>query len=92
VSEKEVSRIAEVLMFYDAAGGKSYTGLSHNYQSFVDMSDSLMLGQAVLVGEIQTRASSLSFSESGEKVDDLEYDQVTTFVRIVLPVETVRSR
>lgn len=92
VSEMEVSRIAEMLMFYDAAGGKSYTGLSHSYQSFIDMSDALMLGQAVLVGEIETRPSSLSFSRSGKQIEDLEYDRVTTFVRLVLPVETIQPR
>lgn len=92
VSEMEISRIAEVLMFFDAAGGKSYTGLSHAYQSFIDMSDTLMLGQAVLVGEIKKQPTHLRFSEAGKTVDGLEYDQVTAFVRIVLPVGTVGRR
>jgi hypothetical protein len=92
LTEMDTSRIAEVLMFYDAAGGKSYTGLSHDYQSEIDMSDVLMLGRAVLVGEIAQRPTSLKYSSGGQAIEDLEYDQVTTFVRIVLPVTTVRAR
>ncbi len=38
-----------MMMFYEAAGGRSYTGLSDDYQRFVDFSGLLKTGRAVLV-------------------------------------------
>lgn len=84
IGEKRLSRIADMLMFYDAAGGSNYTaGLTHSYQNYVDMSDHLNLGRAILVGEVDGLGTSL-------KVNGLSttssYDQSVTIVRIVLPV------
>ena len=53
-----VGRIAEMMMFYEIAGGSSYTGLSHNYQGRTDLSDLLTSQRAILVGEL--KGSSLS--------------------------------
>ena len=87
-SETRIGRIADVMMFYSAAGGQEYTGLSHGYQGFLDMSNALRLKQAVLVGEIDEVCTELQFGDSKQ----LDYDQKVTFVRIVLPVEYRKSK
>lgn len=82
-TESQVDRIAEVLMFYKAAGANKYTGLSHAYQNFVDLSDHLELGQAILVGEIEGVGTPLVID--GKTIGP-EYDSKVSLVRILLPV------
>jgi hypothetical protein len=77
----DVPRIAEMLMFHDAAGGAGYTHLTHRYQPWLDMSDHLNLNRAVLVGRVAKGASRLVVG--GEVV---EPDQQWVYYRIVLPV------
>lgn len=79
-----VSRIAEMLMFHEAAGGTEYTGLTHGYQSFVDLSRQLGLSQAILVGELDQPVTRLQIDEGQS---EYQYDSVTTLIRIVIPVE-----
>lgn len=80
--EKNLTRIADVMMFYEAAGGKGYTGLTNGYHRTIDFSKLLRLGKAVLVGQIE--------SGSHIKIDQQDvtdrYDSNITMVRIVLPV------
>ena len=92
LSEMKVSRIAEMMMFYEVAGGNNYTGLSHDYQGRTDMSDLLTSQRAILVGELKGQASRLDVTSTDSLEHDPEYDQVTTFVRIVLPVMNARTR
>ena len=92
MSEMNVSRIAEMMMFYDIAGGSNYTGLSHDYQGRTDLSELLTSQRAILVGELKGRVSQLEVTSTDSSSGDPEYDQVTTFVRIVLPVTNARSR
>ncbi len=47
---ENLSRIVEVMMFYDAAGGANYTGLVNRQGQFADSSDLLQFDQAILVG------------------------------------------
>ncbi len=49
----DARRIAEVMMFHQAAGGTAYTHLSNRYQSRIDLSRHLQLGRAVLVALIK---------------------------------------
>lgn len=50
----DVAYILKTMMFFDAAGGASYTGLFGQYQGFVDCSSLLKTGRAVLVGFVPT--------------------------------------
>src|SRR4029079_13740511 len=50
-----VDRIVQVMSFYDVAGGKNYANLANRYQSFVDMSNQLHVGRAVLVARAPGR-------------------------------------
>ena len=87
--DTRVNRIADIMMFYEAAGGNNYTGLTHDYQSFVDMTDHLDLKRAILVGEIDTPGALLTIN--GESMLE-QYDQVTTIVRVFFPVEYLETR
>ena len=81
--DKSLTRIADVMMFFEAAGGKTYTGLSHGYIARVDCTPLLELNRAVLVGQLQ---SGSQLKINGSDTSEL-YDSSVTMVRIVLPVE-----
>ncbi len=84
----DMDRLAEMLMFYGAAGGQLYTGLSHNYQGFIDLSAQLGQGRAILVGRSQSPASRLSItSATGDGEGPEPRGQQWTYYRIVLPVQ-----
>lgn len=80
-----IDRLAEILMFYSAAGGQEYTGLSHGYQPFVDLTDHLQLSRAILVGKVDSLVTPLQID--GQSAKDA-YDSTSTFVRLIFPVET----
>lgn len=82
--EDDIGRIAEMMMFFEAASGPSYTGLSHGFQPFVDLSEQLNLRRAVLFARIDSAGTELDIQCSSS---DVEYDQSRTYVRIVLPVK-----
>ena len=82
--DRDVPRIMEIMMFHDAAGGRDYTGLLNRYQNFVDLSNSLATGHAVLVGKSSQRAADLA---SADGILEDKYDRHWTFYRCVLPVE-----
>lgn len=46
----DVPAILQQMMFYQASGGRQYSGLNHRHQRFVDLSSQLTQGRAVLVG------------------------------------------
>ena len=82
-STLDLGRIAEMLMFHDAAGGRNYTGLAHRYHAFLDLSDQLRLGRAVLLGSGPAPAAELQ--DRGRTLAD-EHRTCRAFYRIVLPV------
>lgn len=43
--------IVRRMMFYKAIDGKSYTGMNNGYQTFVDLSDLLKAGRAILAAD-----------------------------------------
>jgi hypothetical protein len=83
-SSTDVPRILEIMMFHRAARGQAYTELSHRYQAYVDLSDHLRMGRAILMGRAESRAADLV--RDGQPMAD-NYDRHWTFYRVVLPVE-----
>ncbi len=83
-----VARIAQMMSFYRSSGGQKYTDLRHRLQNYIDLSEHLSLGRAVLFGRIEKRLSQIEDSET-----DLSrnYDKHWTFIRVVYPVEETRS-
>jgi hypothetical protein len=78
----DVPRILEMMMFYGAAEGRLYTRLSHRYQRFVDLSDHITIGRAVLVGRAEQPAAELV--RDGQPLNG--GDQRWTFFRVIFPV------
>ena len=77
--------VLRMMMFYEVAGGQRYARLSNRYQPFVDLSDLLGPGRAMLVGRLPAKASAAtSFTVDGKPV---EADQHMTVFRFVVPVE-----
>lgn len=83
-TDTRISRIAEMLMFYDSAGGKTYTGLTHDYQSDVDLSHLVHLNRAILIGELGQHTTDVLIDGEAPKSG---YDQQFTILRIILPVQ-----
>lgn len=84
-----LNRIMQMMMFYHGSGGAKYTGLSHSYHDFIEMTPQSSMDRAILVGRIEGRISALKFD--GENADEL-YDSSLTIVRILLPVERVNEK
>jgi hypothetical protein len=82
-------------MFYGAAGGRSYTGLTHNYQSFIDLSRHLRSGRAILVGRSAQPASQVGIRAAGGAGGPAESvaseQQHWCYYRIVLPVQSAQD-
>ena len=56
-------RDMEMLQFHKAAGGEVYTGLTHAYQPYLDLTDHLRTGRAILLG--RGASPSVSGSSNG---------------------------
>jgi hypothetical protein len=79
----DLTRIARLLMFYDSAGGRRYTGLSNKYFDSLDMSPLLRIGRAVLL------ARGPSATKVGIQADAADQDvdeHSLAFYRFVIPV------
>lgn len=80
----DVPLIVRMLMFHEAAGGKTYTGLTHRYQPYVDLSEAIKTGRAVFVGRLNEPVTSLS--QSNSPLAAPADQQTWTWVRILIPV------
>jgi hypothetical protein len=83
--------VLRAMMFYNAAGGFRYTGLTHRYQRFVDLSDSLRADRAILVGTVR-RADRASGGHGAALLRDGlspagPRDRREAVYRIVFPVD-----
>ncbi|MEX0712053.1 MAG: hypothetical protein WD278_06865 [Pirellulales bacterium] len=78
----DVAAIMRQMLFFEAARGRSYTGLLHRYQHFTDLSGHLSMGQAILVGQAEQPASQVQ--RGGRPLDARRRNW--TFYRFVLPM------
>ena len=83
--------VLRMMMFYEAAGGRSYTGLSDDYQRFVDFSGLLKTGRAVLVAEapeaLRDARSGAAWRNGGRAIGQAPGDRHAVVYRFVLPVK-----
>ena len=89
-SSTDLGYILRMMMFYQAAGGHHYTRLWNSYQDFVDLSDLLKTGRAILVA--QTPMPAAEGHEGAELLRDLhpltdQQDQHGTIYRFIFPVK-----
>ena len=82
-SSLDVGRIVETMMFHEHLGGGDYTKLSNQYQQFIDLSDLLRCGRAILVGRGPKAGGQLLRDQEPLKN---AADRRWTFYRFVLPV------
>jgi hypothetical protein len=80
----DIARIAEMVMFHQAAGGTLFTGLQHEFRGRLDLSPHLLLNTAVLVGRPTEPLTDLFVDDDPKPT---ESDRHATFVRLTIPVE-----
>lgn len=83
-ADLDVPRIVEMMLFHDAAGGRTYSRLQHRYQAYLDLSDHLRTGRAILVGRVERPVADLL--RDGQPLDD-HLESQWTFCRVVYPVK-----
>ncbi|HND55610.1 MAG TPA: hypothetical protein PLV92_24515, partial [Pirellulaceae bacterium] len=81
----DIPRIVEMMMFHDTAGGQGYTRLAHRYQGYLELTEHLRTGRAILVGRGRHPAMSVRHGDGPLPAD--AFDQRWTFYRVVFPVE-----
>lgn len=84
VTDTDLKRIVEVMMFYDKAGGQGYVKLLQRYQPKIDLSPSLDKTRAVLVGRTPKPANTICIE--GTPLSQ-QYEESWTYYRIMLPVQ-----
>lgn len=82
----DIPEIIQKMMFFKVVGGREYTGLAHAYQDFVDLSDHLNLGRAIVVAQVSVDQP---LTQVALTVDGQEQAQVQhwVFLRALLPVK-----
>jgi hypothetical protein len=80
----DIPRILEMLMFHERAGGYDYTGLSHQYQDWLDLSGQLTSGRAILVGRLESAPTAWNWEPAVIRPSTEEH---WAFARVVIPVE-----
>jgi hypothetical protein len=82
-ADQDIARIAEMMMFHDAAGGRGYSRLKHRHQAFIDLSGHLRSGRAILLGRSDQPAA--AWTVNGQAMDE-QLETRLTFYRVVFPV------
>ncbi len=59
-----IDRLLELMMFYKAASGKSYTSLTHRFQPLLDQSNLLQTDRAILLGRLDVPWATLQVALS----------------------------
>jgi hypothetical protein len=89
-SSTDVYYILRAMMFHEAAGAQRYTGLTNDYQGFLDLSGLLRTGRAVLVAQAPVDARGkvhcTELLRDGQPLDDAGA-QRSVMYRFVFPVE-----
>jgi hypothetical protein len=87
---RDPAYILRTMMFYQRAGGSTYAHLSNDYQSFVDLSNLLDAGRAILVAEAlrdEKAAGHGAVLLRGGGAPPRGDDRHTVIYRFVLPVK-----
>ncbi len=74
--------ILTMLSLYNYAGGAEYAGLSHTQLKRLEVSDTVRLNHAVLIGRIDLPVTSLSVNNT-----NLEPAESQTLIRLFIPVD-----
>ena len=83
-ASNRIDRIADMMMFYETAGGIDYTSLTHGFQNRIEMSEQIAYDRAIFIGEVDTKTCQITIDG---KALDQNYDNQLTVFRILLPVD-----
>ena len=83
VGQASVDQLMDLMMFYDAVGGKRFVRLSNQLQPFLDLSHLLKQGRAILIARSVQPGSELL--RDGQSMHQ-DGNQHWTIYRFVLPV------
>jgi len=83
LAANDLERLAEMLLFHDAAGGTKYSRLTHRWLSTLDLSFVLSHETAILMGRTLEPGLQLVRADSGSMAADRE----VSLARVLLPVE-----
>jgi len=90
----DIPYILRTMMFYEAAGGRSYTGLGNTYQDFVDLSTLVKADRAILVTQEPNRQpdqwQGAAVLRDGRPLGGAQ-DKHVTLYRFVFPVKKEKS-
>ncbi len=93
-SSTDIPYILRTMMFYEAAGGRGYTGLGNAYQDFVDLSGLLKADRAILVTQEPSRDQEKRHGadalRDGQPLGGSQ-DRHVTLYRFVFPVKKEKS-
>ncbi len=94
-SSEDPAYILRAMAFFDAAGGRRYTGLFNEYQSFVDLTGLLKSGCAILVARVPPDAATPRRWGAQLLRDDqplaVSRDRHDTFYRFIFPVQSEKK-
>jgi hypothetical protein len=82
----DLDSLVRMLTFHQAAGGRAYTGMNHDLLRTLDLSESMQLGNAILIGRLRMPISKPVVD--GQVVEPIER---LTYVRLVVPVKPVKG-
>ncbi len=90
----ELPSILQAMMFFEAAGGRPYTGLGNGYQDFVDLTHLLNTNRAILIAQGPSgrgqpgHGADLLSKDRNDQPITAEVDKHVTIYRFVFPVRT----
>ncbi len=93
---QSVNRIAEMIMFHDAVGGRRYTRLDHEVLGDLDLSNLLVDDRCMLLGRLDTPLNRLSIAPQSDVSSQADESSRRTFpetssqtyLRLVIPVQS----
>ncbi|GAB5403435.1 MAG: hypothetical protein Aurels2KO_16660 [Aureliella sp.] len=85
-----LDRLLEIMMFYKAAKGSSYTSLAHRFHPQLDHSNLVDFDYAVLIGRVENAWAKVKVeTSSGNEVASQDVDR--TWCRLLIPVKPARK-
>ncbi|WP_149498036.1 hypothetical protein [Roseiconus lacunae] len=88
----DIERVADMLLFHQAAGGKLYTGLRHDILGDLDLSETLLDNRCILVAKTEQPLVQMNLvdrsTEEPRPIASVETEKVLSMVRVVLPVRS----
>ncbi len=86
LEREDTQRLMEMLLFHRAAGGTTYTELTHRYLQSMDLSDLLRLNRAIVFGRLEIPTTEIEVT-SHSTPSPIAPGRRECWVRMVIPVD-----